>query len=229
MCYLLIFVHSRLFPPPTHFLLQMFPHFTTFSHTFRVQGCRPLRAGSALHLPCSPLREMGDRSVCERRSRGREKVLACGREKVQQHGRGSGCRCILGKGEQRLVSRVDVGVKVEEVGWLYVCSRMECSDMSVCTQLRDGRAHRAGTCVGFEEGACSKPECSQDRGPAKISNNSPICGSANQQRINIHLMLNKASRGLQLALPPSCPTPVLAAPLPCGAQPLVSRELYRCC
>lgn len=58
---------------------------------------------------------MGDRSVCERRSRGREKVLACGREKVQQHGRGSGCRCILGKGEQRLVSRVDVGVKVEEV------------------------------------------------------------------------------------------------------------------
>lgn len=51
MCYLLIFVHSRLFPPPTHFLSQMFPHFTTFSHMVLVQGCHPLRAGSALHLP----------------------------------------------------------------------------------------------------------------------------------------------------------------------------------
>lgn len=51
MCYLLIFVHSRLFPPPTHFLSQMFPHFTTFSHPFLAQGFLPLWAGSALHLP----------------------------------------------------------------------------------------------------------------------------------------------------------------------------------
>lgn len=63
---------------------------------------------------------------------------------------------------------------------------------------------------------------------AKIRKNRSVCGCVNQQRINIHLLLSKASRGLQLALSLPCPALVLAASLPCRAQSVVSTELYRC-
>lgn len=162
MYYLLFFVHSRLFPPPTHFLLQMFPHFTTFSHTFRVQGCRLLRAGSALCL-LSPLREMGDRSPCQMRSRGREKVLACGREKVQWEG--EGVQVYFGERGTKACKQGRCG-KEGRRGWMVICVlRDGRSEISVCPRLGDGRAHRAGICAGFEEGACSRPQCSQARGP----------------------------------------------------------------
>lgn len=116
---------------------------------------------------------MGDRLVCQGRSRGREKVIAHVGEKVQQRGEGFWVQLyLLGQEEQRLASGVDVwveGVKAEEGRWLYACSGMGRSEMSACTQLGDGRACRAGTHTSFEEGACSRPECRQTRGPVPSS------------------------------------------------------------